>query len=109
MDAKEELRLFCEKVLKIDKHSSAKDFGISTHKGICGNVKSYAAVMLQSMALDWPLHSGDSECPIPVTDAGFISPVDQYGAENLWIGKQLEMRQSLCRFVLNKIDAERAE
>ena len=69
--------------------------------GICGNLPSDMAMWLQDIAQFCPKYSGDKLYPIR---GGEDSYTAHQSNGSLWIGPQLEYRQSLIAFAINALE-----
>ena len=69
--------------------------------GICGNLPSDKEMHFHYIAEHWPQHSGNTLYPIPGGSYSFTA--HRYNG-SLWIGQQLEYRQSLIAFAINALE-----
>jgi len=79
---------------------SDNSIGICAHLEALGHVDSYS---LQGIFKTWEHYSGTENYPVPSLDET-RPPVVYYQESNLYIGHQLEMRQSLAQHIIDNID-----
>ena len=64
-------------------------------------VYTFACCLVKKYSIGWELHTGEPTYPI----AGYYDR-DEYSNKVLWVGKQLELRQSLIRYIIAKLEAD---
>jgi hypothetical protein len=71
--------------------------------GLCFNLDRYVGRFFNSYnfieinCIDWEHFSGEALFPVPCKFCKF-------DCSNKWVGKQLELRQSLCKHLLTKLE-----
>ena len=66
-----------------------------------GFLLQFACDLVKKYSIGWELHTGDTTYPI----AGYYDR-DEYSNKVLWVGKQLELRQSLIRHIIAKLEVD---
>lgn len=69
--------------------------------GICWNLPSDVELRFPEIAEHWPQHSGSVAYPIP---GGAYSFTAHRSNGSLWVGPQLEYRQSLIAFAIDALE-----
>jgi len=77
--------------------------------GICSNLTYFygcdgwiSHVLVQHYAQNWPLHSGEKECPIPGGEDSYFSLNDK------WEGEQGYLRYDLLRHLIKETEKDLA-
>tara|TARA_R110000744_G_scaffold270813_1_gene383910 strand:- start:41 stop:436 length:396 start_codon:yes stop_codon:yes gene_type:complete len=92
-------------------HDKRDGMYFSDSVGICANLdyalqqaqcsKLTTYKLMSYYAIGWEPHTGDENYPI----AGYYDR-DENDNKVLWVGKQLELRQSLIRYIIAKLEAD---
>ena len=96
----ESIAKMCQELL--DKGPVATDLGICNSLSVRNDKVYYRAVRLFDEIVEtWPKFSGSWTYPIPCDGTDYTRPGDCFnGTENLWEGKQGELRLELLHYII---------
>ncbi len=84
-------------------NSSQNNWNKPERIGLCTRMDEVVFCEATHLFESWEFFSGSNAYPVPSPEHSEESPKDYYNDPNLYIGHQLEMRQSLAQHIINNI------